>query len=236
MSHPIITDIRRDLRKNSDAHTKTTGQTFFKEKIKTYGVKTPVVGKIAKAHFARIKDLGKDEILTLCEDLWRSGYMEEAFVACHWSDRICSQFEPKDFVVLERWVNDYVSNWATCDTLCNHTVAAFVEMYPGHLADLKTWAGSNNRWVRRAAAVTLIIPARHGKFLNDTFEIADILLRDGDDLVQKGYGWMLKAASEAHQKDVFDYVMTNKAAMPRTALRYAVEKMPKALKAKAMQK
>ncbi len=62
------------------------------------------------------------------------------------------------------------------------------------------------------------------------------MLLDNDDLVQKGYGWMLKAASESHQKEVFDYVMKNKARMPRTALRYAIEKMPKDLKVKAMEK
>jgi 3-methyladenine DNA glycosylase AlkD len=59
---------------------------------------------------------------------------------------------------------------------------------------------------------------------------------DVDDMVQKGYGWMLKAASEAHQKEVFDYVFKNKAKMPRTSLRYAIEKMPQELKTKAMAK
>jgi 3-methyladenine DNA glycosylase AlkD len=55
-------------------------------------------------------------------------------------------------------------------------------------------------------------------------------------MVQKGYGWMLKAASETHQKDVFNFVFKNKAIMPRTSLRYAIEKMPKELKTKAMAK
>jgi 3-methyladenine DNA glycosylase AlkD len=50
------------------------------------------------------------------------------------------------------------------------------------------------------------------------------------------YGWMLKAASQAHQQDVFDFVVRNKAVMPRTALRYAIEKMPPELKSAAMQK
>ena len=109
-------------------------------------------------------------------------------------------------------------------------------MYPKYLAELKKWAQSENRWMRRAAAVTLIIPAREGKFLKDIFEIAAILLVDQDDLVQKGYGWMLKAASQAHQQEVFDYVISKKSIMPRTALRYAIEKMPKELKAKAMAK
>jgi 3-methyladenine DNA glycosylase AlkD len=47
---------------------------------------------------------------------------------------------------------------------------------------------------------------------------------------------MLKAASEAHQQEVFDYVMSKKTVMPRTALRYAIEKMPASLKAEAMKK
>lgn len=55
-------------------------------------------------------------------------------------------------------------------------------------------------------------------------------------MVQKGYGWLLKEASRKHQKEVFDYVMKNKAVMPRTALRYAIELMPNKLKAKAMKK
>jgi 3-methyladenine DNA glycosylase AlkD len=90
--------------------------------------------------------------------------------------------------------------------------------------------------MRRAAAVSLIIPARHGKFLDEILEIADILLLDQDDLVQKGYGWMLKAASQAHLHEIFAYVMRKKAIMPRTALRYAIEKMPKELRMRAMGK
>ncbi|HQO58743.1 MAG TPA: DNA alkylation repair protein [Candidatus Omnitrophota bacterium] len=233
---PVIAKIRQALKENRDAHTQATGQNFFKEKIKVYGVKTAIVGKIAKTYFREVKDIGKAGIFDLCEHLWQSGYMEEAFIACNWSYFIRNDYEPQDFRVFESWVNQYVSNWASCDTLCNHTVAAFVEKYPEYIEKLKQWSKSKNRWVRRASAVTLIIPARHGKFLKDIFEIADILLLDGDDLVQKGYGWMLKAASEAHQKEVWDYVMKNKAHMPRIALRYAIEKMTQDRKAKAMAK
>jgi len=59
---------------------------------------------------------------------------------------------------------------------------------------------------------------------------------DSDDMVQKGYGWMLKVASETYQHEVFEYVMRNKRAMPRTALRYAIEKMPDELRREAMKK
>jgi 3-methyladenine DNA glycosylase AlkD len=53
-------------------------------------------------------------------------------------------------------------------------------------------------------------------------------------MVQKGYGWMLKELSEQDQKRVFDYVMSKRATMPRTALRYAIEKMPADMRSKAM--
>ncbi len=232
----IISKIRKDLEKNIDPAYRERVLHFFKEDAKFLGVRSPIVVTIANQYFENIKNLEKKEIFILCEELWKSGYMEESFIACNWSNAIHKQYEQKDFKVFEKWVNNYVSNWATCDTLCNLTVGAFMEMYPNYISNLKKWAKSKNRWMRRASAVSLIIPARRGKFLKDIFEIADILLLDQDDLVQKGYGWMLKASSQAHQKEVFDYVMKNKTIMPRTALRYAIEKMPKSLKERAMVK
>jgi 3-methyladenine DNA glycosylase AlkD len=234
MYSEIIESIRQELKKNADSKEVKKGQYFFKEKVRFYGVKTAVVGKIGKEYFKVIKAKNKSEIFALCEELWQSGYMEESYIACNWSYYIHRDYKPEDFKVFEKWVNYYVSNWASCDTLCNHTIGTIVEMYPKYLLDLKKWAKSKNRWVRRASAVSLIVPARRGKFLNDVFEIADILLLDQDDLVQKGYGWMCKEASKLHQKEVFDYVIKNKKVMPRTALRYAIEKMPKELKEKAM--
>ena len=232
----IIDRIRIELIEHSDVKTQATSQNYFKEKIKSYGVKTPTVNKLSKQYFKHIEFKSKSEIFDLCERLWQSGYIEESFIACHWSYFIHKKYEPKDFQLFEKWINDYVNNWASCDTLCNHTMGEFIEMYPEYLASLKDFAKSDNRWMRRASSVSLIIPARKGKFLNEILEIADILLLDIDDLVQKGYGWMLKAASEAHQPEIFEYVMKNKHIMPRTALRYAIEKMPKDVKSKAMEK
>ncbi|WP_195374268.1 MULTISPECIES: DNA alkylation repair protein [Parabacteroides] len=232
----IIKTVQQALIENIDEKTRDNAQSFFKEKILYHGVKVPLVNKISKELFTSIKELPKNEIFSLCEALWKSGYSEESYIACNWSYFIHTQYQPEDFTVFEKWVNSYVNNWASCDTLCNHTIGTFIEMYPDYIFRLKEWARSDNRWTKRAAAVTLIIPARKGMFLQDIFEIADILLYDPDDLVQKGYGWMLKAASEAHQEEVFDYVMSKKATMPRTSLRYAIEKMPKELKVQAMAK
>lgn len=232
----ILSDLRSELKQHADEKTRESGKRYFKESINLYGIKTAVVSQIGKKYFSLIKDKPKAEIFALCEELWKTGIMEESFIACSWSYAVHKQYKESDFSVFEHWINHYVSNWASCDTFCNHTVGTFVEMFPSCISRLLVWAKSDNRWVKRAAAVSLIIPARHGKFLKEIFAIADVLLLDSDDMVQKGYGWMLKAASQSHQKEVFDYVMKKKDVMPRTALRYAIEKMPKDLKTKAMEK
>jgi len=232
----IVARLEKELEKMSDTKLQQTSQRFFKESIKTYGTKTGDVVKLGRAYFKEIKDLKKEEVFELCESLWQSGYLEETFIACEWSYNMHRQFEEKDIQIFEKWIDKYVTNWASCDTFCNHTVGEFIMMYPKYIATLKKWAKSSNRWMKRASTVSLIIPARKGMFLEDIFEIADTLLLDPDDMVQKGYGWMLKVASQSHEKEVFDYVMKHKSNMPRTALRYAIEKMPKELKARAMAK
>jgi 3-methyladenine DNA glycosylase AlkD len=232
----ITENLREELIKNSDEKTKLSAERYFKGGVKIYGLKSADVSRIGKEHFKTIRDKSKTNIFELCEELWKSGYLEESFVACNWVYNVRKHYEPADFEVFEKWVNTDIDNWASCDTLCNHTIGTFVEMYPEFMTGLKRWATSQNRWVKRASAVSLIIPAKKGKFLEDVFLIADILHSDKDDMVQKGYGWMLKAASQSHQKEVFDYVMSKKSTMPRTSLRYAIEKMPYELKALAMAK
>jgi 3-methyladenine DNA glycosylase AlkD len=230
----IIQKIRLELQKSCDEKTKRTAQNFFKESIKFYGVRNATVHNIGKEYFGNLKDKRKTVIFNYCGEMWQSGFMEESFIACDWSYFVRKQYLPDDMNLFENWVNNYVTNWATCDTLCNHTVGTLVEMYPAKLEELIKWTKSENRWMRRGAAVSLIVPARKGLFLKEIFEIASLLLTDKDDLVLKGYGWMLKAASEAHQPEVFDFVMKHKSVMPRTALRYAIEKMPAELKRMAM--
>ena len=234
--NPVIAKIREELKANADEKTRKSFQRFFKEEVKYHGVKTGTVGKIAKKYWNEIKQLSKTEIFSLCEMLYQSGYSEEAYVAAVWLPNLVEKFEPSDLGLFSRWIESYVDDWAKCDTLCNHTVGGFIEKYPESVSELTSWAKSKNRWLRRAAAVSLIIPAKRGNFLPDVFEISDILLSDGDDMVQKGYGWLLKEASRKHQKEVLDYVLKNRETMPRTALRYAVELMPKELKKEAMRR
>ncbi|OAM89715.1 DNA alkylation repair protein [Termitidicoccus mucosus] len=233
-----IQQLRTRLKENADVATRESGKRFFKqhEAVKLHGVKTAMVLKIARTSFESVKSRSKEEVLALCDDLWESGYIEETFVACEWAYGMRKHYIPADLERFEKWLADYVDNWASCDTLCNHSVGTLVEMYPELLASLLRWTRSDNRWLKRGAAVSLIIPARKGLFFEAVFAIANRLLGDSDDLVQKGYGWLLKAASGAHAKEVFAYLMEKHAVMPRTAFRYALEKMPAAWRIEAMSK
>ena len=133
----ILEDVRQQLRDHADEAARKSGQRFFKEPVTMYGMKTAVVTGIAKQALAHLKNSPKNEVFALCEELWRSGYMEESFIACTWAERLRKHYLPEDFPIFERWVEKYVSNWASCDTLCTHSLGKFIVMYPKFLKDLR---------------------------------------------------------------------------------------------------
>ena len=184
MMFTILNDIRESLKNNADPQILASSARYHKEgeAPKVYGVGMANVGKIAKEAFKQIKHLPKQEIFELCEGLWQTDYLEESVVACVWAESLHKQYEPADFKIFEHWVHDCVTNWADCDTLCNHTVGSFVTMYPEYVVELKKWAKSPRRFVKRAGAVTLIIPARKGLFLEDVFESPTLLFFSQQDL------------------------------------------------------
>ncbi|MDD1776115.1 MAG: DNA alkylation repair protein [Candidatus Methanomethylicus sp.] len=230
----VLMKIRRDLTGSVDEATKNGFQRFFKEQVTCYGVKSSTVGQIARNHWNSIQFMGKEEIFGLCEALFSSGYCEEAFIASNLTPRLSHSYTPSDLSIFKDWIDKYIDNWAKCDSFCNHTVGSLLKRFPDCSSSVVDWARSKNRWLRRASAVSFIVPARRGDFLAEVFAVADIMLVDPDDMVQKGYGWLLKEASRCHQGEVLDYVLRNRGAMPRTALRYAIELMPQELRARAM--
>lgn len=232
----ILINIRKDLKKNSDKKTKESSKRFFKEEVLLYGVKSAIVSKIAKKYFKEIKELNKKELFLICEELLKSNYCEEAYIVSNWLPKKIDILEKKDIKIFKKWIDLYINNWAKCDGFCNHTIGDLLEKFPEILPEIKSWSKSKNKWLKRASAVSLILPARRGKYLTDVFEISDVLLLDAEDMVLKGYGWLLKEASRKHQKEVLSYVLKNKKIMPRTSLRYAIELMPEELRQKALKK
>ena len=81
----IIDNIRRDLISASDEKTRISGEGFFKEPVKLYGVKSHEVHLIGKKNFSNLENTKKQVIFDLCRELWQSGYMEESIIACEWS-------------------------------------------------------------------------------------------------------------------------------------------------------
>lgn len=237
-----IVQIRKELKQNIDKEYKKGNARFYKpgENIKGYGVRTKIVRKISSAHFKETLEWNKEDILSFSEKLLASGYNEESIMGFDFARRIKKDYKKSDFSVFKRWLSKYVDNWSKCDSICMFIFNYFLEMYPEYREKMILLTKSKNKWERRAAAVSFISNSKRGFILQgslkDVFKVANILLEDEEDIVQKGYGWMLKEASEAHQKDVFDFVVKNKKRMPRTALRYAIEKMPQRLRKKAMVK
>jgi len=252
----IVADIRQELRKNIDHEYRDSVRKFTKkedrnDRVIHYGVKTPIVRKnntnsvsvsetlsfdsvVSAKYYSLIKKKPKEEIFKICEDLLKSGCSEEKTIAFDWAFRLRKHYEESDFNIFESWLEKYVTGWGSCDDLCTHAFGAFIYQFPEFIPEIKKWTKSDNRWLRRASAVVLIYSIRRDKYLETIFEIADMLLLDEEDLVQKGYGWMLKEASNLYPQEVFQYVMKHKAEMPRTSLRYAIEKMPPEWKKKAM--
>jgi hypothetical protein len=86
----IIEEIRQALIDSIDAKTLASSARYFKEgeTPKAHGVKMTEVNKIAKAGFQSVKEYPKQTIFELCEEFWKSGYLEEAIVACIWSESL----------------------------------------------------------------------------------------------------------------------------------------------------
>ncbi len=141
MEKDVLEAVRQELLQSVDEKARESAQRFFKEEVKVHGVKSAQVKKIAAKYFREIKDRDKNEIFSLCEDLLRAKYGEEAFIAFEWAYSLRRQYEQEDFQVFERWVDQYVDNWAKCDTLCNHTLGTFVEMYPEFIEHLEAGPG-----------------------------------------------------------------------------------------------
>ncbi|HLD27239.1 MAG TPA: DNA alkylation repair protein [Patescibacteria group bacterium] len=242
----ILSDIRKELKKNVDPLYKKGSLNFFKEKVLLYGVRSPQLKKIESSFWQRVKILNKKDFIKLTEVLFKSNLNEEFSLGCGWLNRRIDEFTAADFKILKTWLKKYVTNWAMCDDYCAHPLGYFIYKYPQFIKQTKKWTADKNRWVKRAAAVVHIHPTKKSspffvqinknktKYLKDVFEISDKLLTDAEDLVQKGYGWMLKEAANLFQKNIFDFIIKRKHSLPRTALRYAIEKMPAKLKKRAM--
>lgn len=224
----LLSDIRKELTKNVDNDYKQTVKNHFKMNIDHFlGVKTPLIRKIANQFYQSIKALPIHDILLYCDTLLERKIYEEKIIAFHWSFKAKRQYQLEHFDIFQKWLGYHVDDWIDCDDFSTHSLGYFLLAYPECCQYLEKWTVSENRWVRRASAVSLIYSLRRGQALDIAFKITDNLMQDEDYLVQKGYGWMLKEGCKHFPDQVLNYLISKKDQMPRLALRYAIEKLPK---------
>src|SRR5262249_58023702 len=95
-------------------------------------------------------------------------------------------------------------------------------------SEMRAWSKDRNMWVRRACIVSLIPLARIGQSLDLLYEIAARLHADREDLIQKAVGWALREAGKADMPRLERYLRASGPSIPRTTVRYAIERFPAA--------
>jgi 3-methyladenine DNA glycosylase AlkD len=117
----------------------------------------------------------------------------------------------------------YINNWDLVDLSSHEILGTFLLNKPRKI--LYTLAKSKNIWERRIAVISTFAFLRQHD-TSDSMALADMLLHDSHDLMHKAVGWMLREVAKQDEKIVVDYLSTRYKTMPRTMLRYAIEKFP----------
>lgn len=193
------------------------------------------IRKLSAKLFRKIPDRNMTVVTSLCEALLEQHTWALGVIAFDWAYRMQDQYTEDTYDVFYRWLKDYVRGWGDCDDFCTHAFGALLRKYKSLFSNVIEWTKDEDFWVRRASAV-ILIPA----ILRDDYEglspltISDHLMTDEHELVQKGYGWMLKSLSQMDRPLVKKYLTANHTRMPRTAYRYALEKFDQAERAELM--
>lgn len=120
--------------------------------------------------------------------------------------------------------HDRINNWDLVDLCAIYVVGGYLHDKPRNI--LYKLARSKNMWERRTAIVSTAYFIRQ-RDLDDTFKISEMLLKDKEDLVHKGTGWMLRFAGDKDRARLLSFLDEHAATMPRVALRNAIEKLDK---------
>lgn len=224
--------IIKELRGLSDDEKKTVLPRFFKtgkgeygEGDRFLGVIVPNTRKVAKNH--------KDSPYIVIEMLLESEWHE-----C----RLCALLmliekyrkEPDEAVHFYLTHTKGINNWDLVDLSAPYILGDYLKDKTDRnvLYDL---AGSSVMWERRIAVVSTLMLIRHGQF-DDTIRLAKSLIDSKHDLMQKSIGWMLREVGKRDKGLLVQFIEKHKHEMPRTMLRYAIEKFPEPERREFMRK
>jgi 3-methyladenine DNA glycosylase AlkD len=205
---------------------------YFKDydSVAFLGVRSPQVREIERQVFQAVRpSWSLQDAICFADSMIRSKYLEAKGVGILLLSRYTASYEESLLTQIRVWLADgHCSNWATTDSLSTTVLTSLLRRYPQLLTVLKTWADSESLWVRRASAVSLILLARRGEHLDTAYSIAEALLDDREDLMHKAVGWLLRECGKTDAERLEAFLIAHGRRVPRTALRYAIERFPPA--------
>lgn len=219
---------RTEFRKCADPRVAAGQRAYFKkwETIHFHGLKTPELRRIERELYQLIrKEWAYRDAIELCEQLMPDRYLESKSLALMLLMRYRRQFDPDLLQCAKGWLErGLCDNWAVTDHLASRILSSLVDKFGPLAATVESWDRLPNLWVRRSSAVAFVNHVRKGRHLDRAYRIVMVLQPDGEDLIHKACGWLLRECGKADAKRLENYLLEHGPAIPRTTLRYAIER------------
>lgn len=188
------------------------------------GVIVPEQRKIAKSYFSEIT---LAEISELLRDPYHEVRLTALFMLVYRYQKAKSEESQSELVDFYLNHIEFVNNWDLVDTTCHPILGHFYFRREKSLFyDL---AKSGNLWKQRIALISSLYWIKKGEF-QDAINLAEILINHPHDLIHKAVGWMLREIGKMNEEVELEFLRKHSQAMPRTALRYSIEKFDQALR------
>ena len=222
----VARHIRHVIDRGGAAPYAASAQRFFQETIQARGWRTAELRHVA-GRIRRVlkREMGEEFMLAVADRLFRGRVIENKSMAVMLLEEDAADLDERAFHLFGRWL-DRVSNWAEHDALAHNLLGPLVAAEPRRARRVVAWAGSKNRWRRRAACVALIRGVRQRKLFPEMQRVTARLLGDRDDMVEKGLGWLLREAAKADPRRTLPFLMKIRGRASRLVLRTACETLP----------
>jgi len=231
----VAAQIRRALRDGGSAEHASGVQWWFKEEVESRGWYTADLRRaMRQCRRAILREHGLDFLVRVADQLFSGRVLEEKAAAVLLLENLDSKFGDREFRLFETWLGR-ISNWADHDGLVHYLISPLVARKALRTRDVFRWSQSPDRWHRRAACVALIRGTRRKLFFPEIVRLANLLLDDDDDMVQKGLGWLLRETAKFDARRTLPYLMEIRDRAPRLVLRTACETLPVPLKKKVLE-
>jgi 3-methyladenine DNA glycosylase AlkD len=226
----IANQFRRTLNDGGSAEHAAGVQWFFKEEIKSHGWYTADLRRAAVRFRREVrKRHGLHFLVEVANQLFSGSVLEEKVAGVFLLERLDHELREREFKLFESWLVR-ISSWADHDALVHDLIAPMIVSKPARAGAVFRWARSPNRWHRRAACVALIRGTRAKMFFPQIKKLSDALLKDEDDMVQKGLGWLLRETAKFDARRTIPYLMKIRGRASRLVLRTACETLPAAIR------